>query len=366
MNLNPSHQKAFKQRHIGSSANETQEMLNQVGFSTLNELISKTIPEKIRLKKLPVLAVAETEIQFLKRFKTLAEQNQIFTSHIGLGYYNTYTPEVIKRNILENPGWYTAYTPYQAEIAQGRLEMLLNYQTLITDLTGMDLANASLLDEATAAAEAMAMLFAARPNEKNNAKTFFVSNQCFPQTLDLLQLRAAPIGVEIEIGAASDFKPSDAYFGVIFQYPGADGSVYDFKSQFVEMKKQAIGICVASDLMALLLLTPPGEIGADVVIGSAQRFGIGMGYGGPHPAFFATKESFKRLIPGRIIGVTQDVLKEREPCVWLYKPASNILKEKKRLQIFVLLKFYFLLWQHLLLFTMGQKNLNKLVCAYTP
>lgn len=265
----------------------------------------------------------------------LSEKNKLFRTYIGLGYHESLTPSVIKRNILENPGWYTAYTPYQAEIAQGRLEALLNFQTVISDLTGMELTNASLLDESTAAAEAMTMLYDVRTREqkKNQVVKFFVSEDILPQTLSLLETRATPLGIELEIGNHENFEFSSEFYGAILQYPGKYGHVYDFSDFVNQAKSNDIKVAVAADILSLVLLTPPGELGVDVVVGTTQRFGIPLGYGGPHAAYFATKEAYKRNIPGRIIGVTKDLnnqpalrmaLQTREQHIKRDKATSNI------------------------------------------
>lgn len=328
MKINVLYSEKFESRHNGPWKEDVETMLKTIGVSSLDQLISETIPSSIRLKKDLDLPQPQSEPEFLKSFKAMASKNKLFKSYIGLGYYNTYTPEVIKRNILENPGWYTAYTPYQAEIAQGRLEMLLNYQTMIADLTGMELSNASLLDEATAAAEALAMLHSLRPSEKQNDHKFFVSELCNPQTIDLLKTRATPIGVELVIGSHTQIDLKSGYFGLILQYPAADGAVYDYSELIAEAKSNQIFSIVATDLLSLTLLTPPGEMGADVVVGSAQRFGVPMGFGGPHAAFLATKEAFKRQMPGRIIGVSQDANGNRALRMALQTREQHIKREK--------------------------------------
>ncbi len=325
----------FASRHIGIREEDLQHMLKTVGVETLEQLIFETIPSDICLKSPIVLDEAMSEHQFLNHIQKLSEKNKVFSSYIGLGYHESLTPSVIKRNILENPGWYTAYTPYQAEIAQGRLEALLNFQTMICDLTGMELANASLLDESTAAAEAMTMLFEVRNahQKKNNILQFFVSEEILPQTLALLKTRARPLGIELVIGNHEDFDFSTAFYGAILQYPGKYGQVYDYSDFVSKAKENDIKIAVAADILSLILLTPPGEFGADVVVGTTQRFGIPLGYGGPHAAFFATKEAYKRSIPGRIIGVTKDTdgnpalrmaLQTREQHIKRDKATSNI------------------------------------------
>lgn len=309
-------------------------MLRVVGVESVEELVAQTIPNTIRLERTLDLPAPKSEHQFLADFKQLARQNQIFKSYIGMGYYDTLTPNVILRNILENPAWYTAYTPYQAEIAQGRLEALLNFQTVVSDLTGMDLANASLLDEATAAAEAMTMLYGARPASKKNALTFFVSERCHPQTIDVIRTRATPLNITVLIGDHQTVDLTDtAIFGALLQYPATDGSVFDYTDLIASAHELGINVAVAADLLSLTLLTSPGEMGADVVVGSSQRFGVPMGYGGPHAAFFATRDAFKRQIPGRIIGVSVDAqgnkalrmaLQTREQHIRREKATSNI------------------------------------------
>jgi len=281
-------------------------MCDVIGVSSLDELIDKTIPASIRLNQKLQLDEPLTEHQLIARLKEIASKNKIFKSYIGLGYYPTITPGVIKRNILENPGWYTQYTPYQAEISQGRLEALLNFQTMIIDLTKMQIANASLLDEGTAAAEAMSMLFNSRKSNKKNSNVFFVSDEVFPQTIDVLKTRSAPLGIELRIGNIHEIELTDDIFGILVQYPAVDGEVYDYSKLFEEAESKGIYKAVAADLLSLAILTPPGEFDADVVVGSTQRFGVPMGFGGPHAAYFAAKEEFKRQIPGRIIGVSID------------------------------------------------------------
>ncbi|MFD2572372.1 aminomethyl-transferring glycine dehydrogenase [Spirosoma soli] len=324
----------FEDRHHGQTEAAQADMLHTIGVNTVDELIKQTVPDAIRLDHPLNLPAPRSEMEFLAEFKKLASQNKVFKSYIGAGYYDTFTPNVILRNILENPAWYTAYTPYQAEIAQGRLEALLNFQTVVSDLTGMDLANASLLDEATAAAEAMSMLYATRPAAKKGASTFFVSERCHPQTIDVLLTRATPIGVELLIGDHRTVDLTDgSIFGMILQYPASDGEVFDYTDLIATAHELNITVAVAADLLALTLLTSPGEMGADVVVGSAQRFGVPMGYGGPHAAFFATRDAFKRQIPGRIIGVSVDsegkpalrmALQTREQHIRREKATSNI------------------------------------------
>jgi len=324
----------FESRHNGPTEAEVAAMLEKIGASSLTELINQTVPQSIQLERPLQLPAAQLESDFLKNFKKLASKNKVFTSFIGLGYYDTQVPGVVLRNVLENPGWYTAYTPYQAEIAQGRLEALINFQTVVIELTGMELANASLLDEGTAAAEAMTMLHAVKSREKKNANTYFVDEKVFPQTKALLITRAEPIGINLVFGPLSSLDLTDPeLYGAMFQYPNMDGEVLDYTALVAAAKENKVLTAFASDLLALTLLTPPGEMGADVVVGSAQRFGVPMGYGGPHSAFFATKEEFKRQIPGRIIGVSIDragnkayrmALQTREQHIKREKATSNI------------------------------------------
>ncbi|GCD76915.1 glycine dehydrogenase (aminomethyl-transferring) [Thermaurantimonas aggregans] len=324
---------SFAYRHIGIRKDDEAEMLREIGVSSLDELILKTVPENIRIKPLEGLDAPKTERTFLTHLKKIAAKNKLFRNYIGMGYYGTVLPGVIQRNIFENPGWYTAYTPYQAEIAQGRMEMLLNYQTMVCDLTGMEIANASLLDEATAAAEAMTMLHSARTKEKQNSHKLFVSDSVFPQTKALLKTRAIPLGIELEFGDFRTFKPRDEYYAVLVQYPDANGEIQDYRTFVNECKAHGIHVIVAADILSLALLTPPGEWGADVVVGTTQRFGIPLGFGGPHAAYFATKDEYKRFIPGRIIGRTIDkdgkpalrmALQTREQHIKREKATSNI------------------------------------------
>ncbi|MET6989779.1 aminomethyl-transferring glycine dehydrogenase [Sediminicola arcticus] len=325
----------FALRHIGIREEDLPEMLKTVQVDSLEQLINETLPDDIRLKEPLDLPMAMSEHEFLSHLQKLSEKNKVFKSYIGLGYHESLTPSPIKRNILENPGWYTAYTPYQAEIAQGRLEAILNFQTMICDLTGMELANASLLDESTSAAEAMTMLYEVRSKDqkKNNTVKFFVSEEVLPQTISLLYTRAIPLGIELVIGDHGSFDFTDEFYGVLLQYPGKHGQVNDYASFVAKAKKNDIKVAVAADILSLVLLTPPGEFGADVVVGTTQRFGIPLGYGGPHAAFFATKEEYKRSIPGRIIGVTKDTdgkpalrmaLQTREQHIKRDKATSNI------------------------------------------
>ena len=298
----------FADRHIGPRNHDVETMLDIIGVKSVSQLIDQTIPKKIHLKENMNLPSSLSESRFIDHMRKIAQKNKSYRSNIGMGYFNTILPGVIQRNVLENPGWYTAYTPYQAEIAQGRLEALLNFQTMIIDLTAMEIANASLLDEGTAAAEAMAMLFGARSRsqKKSNVVKFFVSELCYPQTIEIIKTRAIPLGIDLIIGNHNNVKIDETFFGCIVQYPAKYGSVIDY-TKFTELaKSNDLSIIVSADLLSLTLLTPPGEWGADVVVGTTQRFGIPMGYGGPHAAYFATKSKFKRSIPGRIIGVSED------------------------------------------------------------
>jgi len=323
---------SFAYRHIGPRSQDVKHMLDKIGYASLDELIDATIPSSIRLKKPLNLPDAMREDEYASHISELAEKNKVFRSYIGLGYYNCHIPAVIRRNVLENPGWYTAYTPYQAEISQGRLEALLNFQTVVCDLTAMPIANASLLDEATAAAEAMLMFYHSRPVEKQNANTFIVSSDCFPQTIDVLKTRSAPVGINIVIENLENANTDNA-FGTLLQYPSAKGKAADNKALVQKLHDDKVFVAVATDLLALALLTPPGEWGADVVLGNSQRFGVPLGYGGPHAAFFAVREHFKRVLPGRIIGVTVDAegnhalrmaLQTREQHIRREKATSNI------------------------------------------
>ena len=320
----------FAERHIGPRPKDVNLMLEKIGIDSLEELVSQTIPENIRLNSPMQLSQALNESELLDHMKNLGRKNKNYRSYIGMGYYNTILPGVIQRNVLENPGWYTAYTPYQAEIAQGRLEALLNYQTMVTDLTGMEITNASLLDEGTAAAEAMIMLYNTRPRskKKSNANVFLVSKDCFPQTIDVLKTRSQPIGIELKIVNPNDFDLQENVFGLLLQYPNKNGQINNYASITNQANENEIGVAVAADLLSLALLTPPGEWGADVVVGTTQRFGIPLGYGGPHAAYFSTKEKFKRNLPGRIIGVTVDVNGKRALRMALQTREQHIKREK--------------------------------------
>jgi glycine dehydrogenase len=321
----------FVERHIGPSNAEKKEMLQILGVGSLDDLIDKTVPTAIRVKQSLKLPEAQSEYTALAQLKAIASKNQIFRSFIGTGYYDCITPPVILRNILENPGWYTAYTPYQAEIAQGRLEALLNFQTLIVELTGLEIANASLLDEGTAAAEAMTMSYGLSKNKQ--AQAFFVSHDCHPQTIKVIQTRAYPLDIEIIVGDHRLFDFDTPVFGVLLQYPASDGAIYNYSGFVKRAHDNGALVTVAADPLSLTLLTPPGEWGADIAVGSTQRFGVPLGYGGPHAAYFATKDAFKRQIPGRIVGVSKDAqgkpalrlaLQTREQHIRREKATSNI------------------------------------------
>jgi len=304
MQLNINQQEKFASRHLGYGENDKDAMLKAIGFDNIDALIEKTIPASILLENLMDLSLAQPEHEFLANLKKIASKNKLYKNYIGMGYYGTYVPNVILRNVMENPGWYTQYTPYQAEIAQGRLEALLNFQTVVIDLTGLEIANASLLDEGTAAAEAMAMFKALA--KKNQGNKFFVDQEIFPQTKDILKTRAEPVGIELVYGDFKTLELDETYFGALVQYPNERGNVENYAAFCEKAASHNILVCAAADLLSLTLLTPPGEWGASVVVGTTQRFGVPMGYGGPHAAFFATKDEFKRNIPGRIIGVSID------------------------------------------------------------
>ena len=326
---------SFIYRHLGPRDHEVKEMLKSLGLSSIEELIFQTIPDNIRLKKELDLPPAMTEQEYNEHITALAEKNKIYKSYIGFGYYNTTVPGVIQRNILENPSWYTSYTPYQAEISQGRLEALLNYQTMLTELTGLKIANASLLDEATAAAEAMLMLYnlRSRKQKKAGVNRFFVDEDIFPQTMAVLETRAEALGIELIKGFYQTALIDEKYFGAFVQFPAASGKIKDYKEFALNLKEKDVKLAVAADLMSLSILTPPGQWGADVVVGSTQRFGLPLGYGGPHAGYFATKEEYLRQVPGRIIGVTIDAqgkpalrmaLQTREQHIKREKATSNI------------------------------------------
>lgn len=334
----------FAERHIGPDRVELDAMLDVVGVGSLDELVKETVPSSIRLKKRLKLPEGISEFRLLTELKKVAVKNRVFKSYIGLGYYDCITPSVIQRNVLENPGWYTQYTPYQAEISQGRLEALLNFQTMVVDLTGMDIANASLLDEGTAAAEAMTMLRRVSENKTGalSEGVFFVSDKCFPQTIDVLRTRAEPLGIRLVVGDHTRFEFGGDVFGALVQYPDSEGSVFDYSDFINRAHERGVLVEVASDLLALTLLTPPGEFGADVAVGSTQRFGVPLGFGGPHAAYFATREKFARQIPGRIIGVSMDshgntacrmALQTREQHIRREKATSNICTAQALLAI---------------------------------
>ena len=321
---------SFAVRHIGPSADEVEQMLKVLGFPTIDDLIDRAVPPVIRLNQPLQLPAAQSEYAALAKLKEIASKNQVFRSFIGMGYHDCITPPVIQRNILENPGWYTAYTPYQAEIAQGRLEALLNFQTMIIDLTGLEIANASLLDEATAAAEAMSMSYGLC---KTKANAFFVSQACHPQTIEVVQTRARPLGIEVIVGDHQTFGFEQKIFGALLQYPASDGTIYDYRGFIEQAHAAGALVTVAADPLSLALLTPPGEFGADIAVGSTQRFGVPLGYGGPHAAYFATKEEYKRQVPGRIVGLSKDAngkpalrlaLQTREQHIRRDKATSNI------------------------------------------
>lgn len=323
-------QNEFCHRHIGPSSKETQQMLDTIGYQSVDELIDKTVPSAIRLQKTLETEGPVSEYQYLSDLKKIALKNKIFKNYIGQGYYGTITPSVILRNVFENPGWYTQYTPYQAEIAQGRLESLLNYQTMVADLTGLPIANASLLDEATAAAEAMTMFFNAKNKDHDHITTpkFFIDNNIFAQTKDVLITRAKPIGIELVFGDYNAIALDNSFFGAIVQYPNSNGSVNDYKNFIEKVHDAGAYVVMATDLLALTLLTPPGELGADVAVGNAQRFGVPIGFGGPHAAFFSTKDEFKRSIPGRLIGVSIDAQGNRALRMALQTREQHIKREK--------------------------------------
>ena len=320
----------FVTRHIGPREDDIKDMLNKIQVASLDDLIEKTVPASIRLSKPLNLPEGISEYHYFKKIKEIASKNKIFKTYIGTGYYNSVFPAVIKRNILENPGWYTSYTPYQAEISQGRLEALLNFQTMISDLTGMEISNASLLDEATAAAEAMIMLFNSRTREqvKSAIVRFFVDENVFPQTLAVLETRAEPLGIEIVSGSYTDITIDANFFGAFLQFPAADGSIRDYTGFIQKAHEKECAVAVAADLLSLVILSPPGELGADVVVGSAQRFGLPMGYGGPHAGYFATSEKYKRFIPGRIIGISKDRRDKRALRMALQTREQHIKRER--------------------------------------
>ncbi|WP_430813182.1 aminomethyl-transferring glycine dehydrogenase [Carboxylicivirga sp. RSCT41] len=320
----------FVSRHIGPRDHEIDTMLKKVGASSLEDLIDQTVPSSIRLERPLNIGKGLTERQYFRKIHDIAQQNKVFNTYIGMGYYDVITPAVITRNVLENPVWYTSYTPYQAEISQGRLEALLNFQTVVTEMTGMEMANASLLDEATAAAEAMIMMYNARSRKQAKAgvNVMFADENMWPQTKEVLITRAKPLGIELQFGDIHSFECNDTVFGVMVQYPNSNGTAESYKALTEKLHENDCRIAVAADIMALALLTPPGEWGADIVFGTTQRFGIPMGYGGPHAAFFACKEALKRQLPGRIIGITKDVNGKRALRMALQTREQHIKRER--------------------------------------
>ncbi|WP_442795508.1 aminomethyl-transferring glycine dehydrogenase [Pelobium manganitolerans] len=340
MKLNVFYKEAFETRHIAPDLQNTQAMLKSIGADSLDALINQTVPENIRLKQALNLPEPKSEFEYLNKLRETASKNKVYKSYIGQGYYDVIVPAVIQRNVLENPGWYTQYTPYQAEISQGRLQALLNFQTMVIDLTGMEIANASLLDEGTAAAEAMFMQYSLRKNQ--NAKSYFVSEDVFPQTIDILKTRAQPYGITLVIGNHQTAELNEDFFGALVQYPAGQGAVYNYGEFATAAHEKDIKLTVVADLMSLALLSPPGEWGADIVVGTTQRFGVPMGFGGPHAAYFATKEVYKRSMPGRLIGVTIDAhnnyalrmaLQTREQHIRRDKATSNICTAQALLAI---------------------------------
>jgi glycine dehydrogenase len=322
---------SFVPRHIGPTGDDISEMLSTLGYASLDDLIDATIPNKIRYRGGLDLPIGRSEAQVLADFRALAAKNKVFRSFIGMGYSDCITPPVIQRNVLENPAWYTAYTPYQAEIAQGRLEALLNFQTMIIDLTALEIANASLLDEATAAAEAMTMSYGIRG--RPGKEVFFVADDCHPQTIDVVLTRALARGIGVRVGTIRPDAIDGDVFGVLLQYPATDGAVRDYRELCERAHRNGALVTAAADLLSLALLTPPGEWGADIAVGNTQRFGVPLGYGGPHAAYFATRDEFKRHIPGRIIGVSRDAegkpalrmaLQTREQHIRREKATSNV------------------------------------------
>src|SRR5438477_2539575 len=327
----PTNVATFADHHIAPSAEETVQMLRELGFENLEALVDATVPKNIRLDRTLDLPKAKSENEALTELRALSSKNRVARNFTGAGYSDTITPPVIQRNILENPGWYTAYTPYQAELAQGRLEALLNFQTMVTDLTALDIANASLLDEATAAAEAMALCYHAATDRSRNR--FFVADNCHPQTIEVVQTRAKPLGIEIVSGNFAAFKFDGAIFGALVQYPATDGAIYDYEEFAHAAHKAGALLVVAADILALTLVKPPGEFGADVAVGSTQRFGVPLGFGGPHAAYMATRDRYKRHMPGRLVGVSHDAegrpayrlaLQTREQHIRRDKATSNI------------------------------------------
>src|SRR5467141_1014758 len=327
--VEPTNFDSFAHRHIGPNKEEVAQMLREVGFENLDALIDATVPKNIRLDRPLNLPDAKSESEALAELRAISKKNKVEKTFIGAGYHDCITPPVIQRNILENPGWYTAYTPYQAELAQGRLEALLNFQTMVTDLTALDIANASLLDEATAAAEAMALCHAVVADRK----TFFVADNCHPQTIEVVHTRAKPLGIEVKIDNFSRFKFDDTVFGALVQYPATDGAIFDYTGFVRQAHGAGALVVIAADILALTLLKPPGEFGADVAVGNTQRFGVPLGFGGPHAGYFATRDQYKRHMPGRLVGVSHDAegrpayrlaLQTREQHIRREKATSNI------------------------------------------
>src|SRR5438876_4114910 len=327
--VEPTNLDSFAHRHIGPNKEEIDAMLRQLGFENLDALIDAAIPKNIRLDRQLDLPEAKSQNEALAELRAIAQKNKVARSFIGAGYSGCITPPVIQRNILENPGWYTAYTPYQAELAQGRLEALLNFQTMVTDLTALDIANASLLDEATAAAEAMTLCHAV----VSDRKTFLIADNCHPQTIEVVQTRAKPLGIEIVVADFSRFEFDHSVFGALVQYPATDGAIYDYEPLAKAAHQAGALLVIAADILGLTLLKPPGEMGADVAVGSTQRFGVPLGFGGPHAAYFATRDAYKRHMPGRLVGVSHDAtgrpgyrlaMQTREQHIRRDKATSNI------------------------------------------
>src|SRR5205823_2321451 len=325
----PTNVATFADHHIAPSAEETVQMLRELGFENLEALVDATVPKNIRLDRTLDLPKAKSENEALTELRALSSKNRVARNFTGAGYSDTITPPVIQRNILENPGWYTAYTPYQAELAQGRLEALLNFQTMVSGLTGLDIANASLLDESTAAAEAMTLCHAIASGRTK----FFVADNCHPQTIEVLHTRAKPLGIEIVSTDFADFEFDDSFFGALVQYPATDGAIEDYEAFAISAHRVGALLVIAADILALTLLKPPGEFGADVAVGSTQRFGVPLGFGGPHAAYMATRDQFKRHLPGRLVGVSHDAegrpayrlaLQTREQHIRRDKATSNI------------------------------------------
>src|SRR5690554_686478 len=334
----------FASRHIGPSERETREMLESIGVDSVDTLVDLAVPDNIKRKDALDIGIEVSEYEYLKELREKAAKNKVARTYIGLGYNGTITPGVILRNIFENPGWYTQYTPYQAEISQGRLEALLNYQTMVSDLTGLPIANASLLDEATSAAEAMSMVYEVKNRRRRNNKSlkFFVAETVYPTTIEVVKGRAIPLDIEVIVGKVEDFVPSDDFFGALFQYPDINGDINDYQSIINQCKAQDVYVVMAADIMSLALLKNPGSLGADVAVGSTQRMGIPMGFGGPHAAYFSCKEEYLRQIPGRIIGVSVDkhgnsalrmALQTREQHIRREKASSNICTAQALLAI---------------------------------